>query len=391
MLRNILFQVHWLIGITAGTVLVIVGLSGATIAFEPELLRALNPDVLRVTPQGAALAPGALLEKIQGAMPDKKIATLTLASDPQAAARVMFAADAPGRRGESRYVDPYSGVVLEKPSGEAFFRTVTQIHRYLAADDVGKHIVGASTIGLVILALSGLYLRWPGNIRSWKAWLTFDWSVKGRAFWWHLHSILATWVLLLYLFAALTGLYWSYTWYRDALFAITGAPKPAPAAQGGGQAGKPAKQDEPDAALLAAQFRAADDAWALFRVKVAAYESATVRLPSKPGQPVQVTYLDQDPPHLRAINRMVLDLKSGEAVEHERYADKPPGGKIMSSMYALHTGRFFGIGGVIAMVIASVTLVVSGISGWLLYLDRRRKKAQRQARILARAEPAHGR
>ena len=391
MLRNILFQIHWFIGITAGTVLVIVGLSGATIAFEPELLRALNPAVLRVTPQGAALPPAALLEKLQGALPDKRIASVTLASDPQTPARVAFAAEAPGRRGESRYVDPYSGVVLDKPAGEGFFRTVTQIHRYLAADEVGKHIVGASTIGLVVLALSGLYLRWPANVRNWKAWLTFSWSLQGRAFLWHLHSILATWVLLLYLFAALTGLYWSYNWYRDALFAITGAPKPAPASQGGTPAGKPGVQDEPDAALLAAQFRAAGDAWTLFRAKAGAYESATIRLPSKPGQAIQVTYLDQDPPHLRAINRMVLDLKSGEVLEHERYADKPAGGKIMSSMYALHTGRFFGTAGVIAMVIASVTLVVSGISGWLLYLERRRKKALREARILARTEAAHGR
>lgn len=388
MLRNILFQAHWLIGITAGTVLVVVGLSGAIIAFEPELLRTMNPDVLRVMPQGAALMPEVLLEKVRGAMPDKKIATLTLASDPQAPARVAFAAEAPGRRGENRYVDPYSGEVLEKPSGEDFFRTVTQIHRYLAADEVGKHIVGASTIGLVVLALSGLYLRWPANARNWRAWLTFNWTLKGRAFLWHLHSILATWVLLLYLFAALTGLYWSYTWYRDALFAITGAPKPAPAAQGGAPASKPGKQGQPDPGLHAAQFQAASDAWTLFRAKAGAYESATIRLPSKAGQPVQVTYLDQDPPHLRATNRIVLDLRSGEAVEHERYADKPAGGKIMSSMYALHTGRFFGIGGVIAMVIASVTLVVSGTSGWLLYLERRRKKAQRQARTLARAEPA---
>jgi sulfite reductase (NADPH) flavoprotein alpha-component len=389
MLRNILFQAHWFIGITAGTVLAIVGLTGAILAFEPELLRAINPAVMRVAPQGVPMEPAALLAEVQAAMPDKRIAALMLAADPRDSARVTFAADAPGRRGESRHVDPYAGTVLDKPAGEAFFRTVTQIHRYLAADKVGKHIVGASTVGLAVLALSGLYLRWPANALNWRVWLTFTWSLRGRAFWWHLHSILATWVLLLYLLAALTGLYWSYNWYRDALFSLTGAPRPTQS-QGAGS-GRTGEVQTPDAGRITAQFQAAGRAWELFRSKVGLYETATIRLPVKADQPVQITYLDRNPAHARAINRMVLDLRTGDAIEHERYDDRSAGSKIMSSIYALHTGRIFGVSGVIAMAIASLTLVVSGISGWLMHLDRRRKKARRDARSFARVELGRGR
>lgn len=43
MFKNVLFQLHWLLGITAGTVLAIMGLSGAALSFEDELLRAANP------------------------------------------------------------------------------------------------------------------------------------------------------------------------------------------------------------------------------------------------------------------------------------------------------------------------------------------------------------
>ena len=381
MMRNIWFQLHWLIGITAGTVLIVVGVTGAILSFEPELSRSMNPAVMNVTPQRATLSPDALVGRINAAVPEKRIAALTLASSPQESARVTFAPEPPAKRGESRYVNPYSGELLAKPAGEEFFRFVIQLHRYLAAGDIGKQIVGASTLGVIYLALSGLYLRWPATVFSVRSWLALRWSLKGRNFWWELHSVLGTWVLVVYLFAALTGLYWSYEWYRDAMFAVTGAPKPAQQQAGGGAdkaGGGPSITDAEIAKDLGL-------AWGGFRSQIEHFETATIRMPSKAGKPVQITYLDRDPPHLRAVNRILIDLASGNVVEHERYADKPMGAKIMSSVYALHTGRFFGLPGVVILAIASLAMAISGISGWLLYLDRRRKKARRKERILARA------
>ncbi|HYJ19715.1 MAG TPA: PepSY-associated TM helix domain-containing protein [Burkholderiales bacterium] len=381
MMRNIWFQLHWLIGITAGSVLIVVGVTGAILSFEPELSRAMNPAVMNVTPQRATLSPDALVGRINAAVPEKRIAALTLASSPQESARVTFAPEPPAKRGESRYVNPYSGELLGKPAGEEFFRFVIQLHRYLAAGDIGKHIVGASTLGVVYLALSGLYLRWPATVFSVRSWLALRWSLKGRNFWWELHSVLGTWVLVVYLFAALTGLYWSYEWYRDAMFAVTGAPKPAQQQAGGGADKAGGGPSITDAEIAKDLGRA----WGGFRSQIEHFETATIRMPSKAGKPVQITYLDRDPPHLRAVNRILIDPASGNAVEHERYADKPMGAKIMSSVYALHTGRFFGLPGVVILAIASLAMAISGISGWLLYLDRRRKKARRKERILARA------
>ena len=380
MFKKILFQVHWFIGITAGVVLAVVGLTGGMLAFEQEILRQINSSVMRVAPQaGAALSAAELIGRIQTESPGKRIATLTLFSSPQEAVRVGFAAEPPARRGESRYVNPYTGEILPRLNGEEFFRTVTQIHRYLASGDVGKHIVGASTLGLVIMALSGLYLRWPRKILDWRAWLALNWSQKGRAFLWSLHSVMGTWVMLCYLLAALTGLYWSYDWYRDALFSLTGAPRPAqtPAPA------KPERQGAPTASNAESgveQSRDMNRAWDLFRQEVGGYASATLRLPAKAGQPVQITYLDFDPPHSRAINRIVFDVPSGKIIEHERYQDKPAGGKIMSSIFPLHSGRFFGMPGAVVMMLASLLMPVSAVSGWLLYLDRRRKKNANLAR-----------
>ncbi len=93
---------------------------------------------------------------------------------------------------------------------------------------VGKQLVGASTLLCVMLALSGLYLRWPRRITNWRSWLTFDPALKGRSFLWHLHAVIGTWVLVVFLLMSLTGLYWSYDWYRNGLYAMAGVERPAP-------------------------------------------------------------------------------------------------------------------------------------------------------------------
>ena len=53
-LRNVLFQLHWLLGVSAGVVLALVGVTGAMLSFEDEALAALNPGIITVVPRGPA-------------------------------------------------------------------------------------------------------------------------------------------------------------------------------------------------------------------------------------------------------------------------------------------------------------------------------------------------
>jgi sulfite reductase (NADPH) flavoprotein alpha-component len=368
MLKKILYQAHWLMGITAGIVLAVVGVTGAMLSFEDELLVIMNRGVVTVASSGApALSPPELLRKIENDNAGKRVMAFTVWADPQRAARVTFAADkaAPAARGETQYADPRTGELLGEPPGASFFRQTRQVHRWLAAGDIGKHMVGASTVALILLCLSGLYLRWPRNALNWRAWLVFDVRRKGRGFLYGLHSVLGTWVLVPYLLMGLTGLYWSYDWYRDALFTVTGAPRPS----------SPAKGAEPARRRQAVE-QATDVAavWKAFAAQVGSFQSANFRLPERPGQPLQILYLDNAPPHDRAFNRLMLDPANGSVRQHERYADKKPGAKLMSSMFALHSGSFFGLAGVIALMLASMLMPVFALTGWLLYLERRGRK-----------------
>lgn len=386
MLKKTLFQLHWLFGISAGLVLALMGITGAAYSFQEEILRQLNPETLTVRVQDSGVLPPAeLVSKIEAAE-GKKVSGLWVGTSGDQAARVFFTPPPGERRGPMRYFDPYTGELLGDPVGQKFFGLMLQLHRFLAMGEFGKQITAACTLILIFFCLSGLYLRWPRKAGSWRAWLTLDWSRKGRSFNWELHAVAGTWCLLFYLLAALTGLFWSYEWYREGLNRLL---SDAPA----GQQGKPGERrgegrgegrgrpgmQAPSGPPLVVDY---DAVWKSIRETAGPTLSAyNLRLPPVGGQPAQVFYLLEDAAHPRALNQIVLDPATGKVARSSLYTDKSFKAQLLASIYALHVGEYFGLAGRILVMLASLAMPLFFITGWLLYLDRRRKKrAARAAR-----------
>ncbi|WP_137818198.1 sulfite reductase flavoprotein subunit alpha [Pseudomonas sp. 2FG] len=379
MLKKILFQLHWFFGITAGLVLALMGVTGALYSFEGEIMGALNPDSLRVqVRESGVLAPAELVQKIETAA-GKTVSGLWLETHGDNAARVFFSPPPGERRGPMRYFDPYSGELLDEPTGQQFFGLMLQLHRFLALGEFGKQITAACTLILIFFCLSGLYLRWPRQALNWRAWLCLDWARKGRSFNWDLHSVAGTWCLAFYLLASLTGLYWSYDWYRAGLTRLL-SDAPAGEQRGKGEGrrdgGKPGMQT-PSGPPPVVDYPAL---WSSIQTAAGPQLSAyNLRLPPVAGQPATVFYLLENSPHERALNQLQLDPVSGKIARHQRYAEQPFGGQLLASIYALHVGSYFGLLGRILMMLASLTMPLFAITGWLLYLDRRRKQRQVRA------------
>jgi sulfite reductase (NADPH) flavoprotein alpha-component len=399
LLRNALFQIHWFAGITLGIVLALVGITGAVLSFEHEIQDWLNRDVRTLMASGSPLTAPELLDRIHEQFPDRRIQALQLEpEEPTRAARVTFAPAASenrpqqGRvRGEVRYVDPCTGVVNADPGhrGEAFFRRVMQLHRWLTWGDlgnqeIGKQIVGASTILCLYLALSGLYLRWPARGANWRIWLRPNFKLRGKAFLWNLHAVIGTWVLAFYVLMSLTGLQWSYEWYRKGLYSLAGVPMPS----------RPPGVDRPGPA----QGRFSEPgtppslhrAWEGFLAAThdEHHRTVLITLPRPGADALEIRYLPVDARHERAMNTIAVDLASGEVLKHERYVDKSIGAKLVASIFPLHSGSFFGAPGQLAYLVASALMPLFTVTGWMLYLRRRRAKAAARASATRRLAPA---
>lgn len=225
MFKRVCLQLHWLIGISAGLILAIMGLTGGMYSFSNELIQLLDPQITRVRPTGtAALSPVLLLERVSQHNP--YVSSLSLSDNPEQAARVGFMTPQTGsdiKKFEQQYLNPYTGELLGKPVSEDFFRVVLKLHRNLALEQGGKALTGAATLTLLLLIVSGMYLRWPATKSlNWRSWLYLDCRLSGRDFLSKLHTVLATVAALAYLIFALTSLSWSYEWYRKGLNMLLG-------------------------------------------------------------------------------------------------------------------------------------------------------------------------
>ncbi|WP_034296894.1 sulfite reductase flavoprotein subunit alpha [Herbaspirillum sp. RV1423] len=372
MFKKIWFQVHWFIGITAGTVLMAIGVTGAVLSFREEIIDWINPGVVHVAArQQAVLTPQQIIERLHAAVPDERVANLTLYAEPGASARINFAPPPGVRRGELRYADPYTGALLPPPAGNAFFEFIERFHRWLLLPvDNGKVVAGSLSMCLLVLALSGLYMRWPRRALNWRAWFRLDFGLSGRSFLWNLHSVIGTWALVMYVIFTTTGMYWAFDWFKQGVNALAGQETPMRMAP-------PQKKDKKDKGEKAETPPAPLDltlAWSVFQREAGPYTLVSMRLPEKAAQAIQFTYLPPDAAHERARDRLTILPLSGEVRQNERFADKSRGGRFIGAIYPLHMGTYFGLPGRIVMALAALIMPLFGITGWMLYLDRRRKK-----------------
>ncbi len=382
-MRNALFQIHWFLGITAGLVLAVVGVTGGLMSFERQIMEAISPEIVRVEVRGDRLEPNQILAHLNAQRPNDRVEQLTFWPDAERSALVRFAPPEGQRRGDTVYVNPYNGEQLGKIRGEQFFRTLRSLHRWLlipsqeGAINIGRQITGFCALALVFFSLSGLYLRWPRRPLNWRNWFRIDFSLKGRNFYWALHSVIGTWVIVLYLLMALTGLTWSYSWFKNgASLVLTGE-----ALQERGMEGRGARGSNESASLQPLTV-STNAAWQTFaNDRKNQFRFASINIPKSAKDPVVINYVASSATNDRQRSTMTINADSGNIINHQPYTPAEPLGKrIFQGIYELHTGEWFGTPGVIVNMIASLLMPLFTITGLLLYIDRRKKKhVSRQA------------
>lgn len=350
--RPLFRWLHRWLGLIAGLVLAVVGGTGAIMSFQDDLLRWMNPDVMQVAvPEGKSALPlPELVARIQSQKSSPPIATLRLSGAPGDSAWVGFRARG---KPEGEFVNPYTGDLLGKARGEVFFHVVEDLHRRLLAGNTGKAITGASALIFLAILISGAIVRL--RRAGLKYWLVptnhGSWGARIHS----LHSVLGVWFLLPFLLVTLTGLYWSYGWSRTLWHEATGAPKGKPMAQ-----------------KLAVANHEAPDLQAIAE-RLATLSATRVQIfwPARPDEAMRVIWQDSKSPHGRAFNTLQLEPVTAAVLSEQPFASLPFGTRLVRSMFALHSGEYFGLTGMWIMFLVSLSLPLFFISGLWLYLRRR--------------------
>ncbi|UMY16865.1 PepSY domain-containing protein [Methylobacterium organophilum] len=362
-LRSVLFRLHWALGLTAGLVLALMGITGALLSYEEAIGDLVDADLalVRVEEGRGRLTPEALVARAQAERPGARVEALTLSGDPAEAPRLRFARGRDGARPASLYLDPYDGAVRGEARTEAAFATIRALHRWLLLPGDGRGwgrtLTGFCALSLLVFLGTGLYLRWP-KLHRWRIWLKPSLSRPGRARWWSLHAVLGTWLVPVYAVIALSGLWWSYDWYRTgATLLLTGA-SPAAKAERKRGAGGPLALDKAWAAFMAGPGREA-------RLSV-------IALPGPEAEAIRIRFLtatggqgqkDRDEARFSAETGALLAVQPA--------ADKPLGRQIAENMLEVHRGRFFGAPVALLFCLAALMMPLFAGTGLTLYWLRR--------------------
>ncbi|WP_295992014.1 PepSY-associated TM helix domain-containing protein [uncultured Alistipes sp.] len=383
-MKKIFAKIHLWLSVPLGLVITVVCLSGAVLVFEGEITRALHPELYRVAVPADVrpLRPSQLADRIGGQMPDS-LHLVSLQLSARSDEPCMAAFRETGRRQLS--VDPYTGAVNGWIESPAFFGTVRRLHRWLldpppskGEKSIGKAIVGVSTLALVVILVSGLILWIPRSRKALRNRLKVSCS-DGRRFWHDCHVSLGFYATLLLLVMALTGLTWSFGWYRTAAYALFGGSQQTVAAQENtlrkadsgsrqsrersGERNTGREHDRTQAATEARPFDYAvwDDVLGQLTTHCTAYK--TITLTRTEAQVARQSAM-------RRIDRATFDPRSGRLAEIARYEDTPRQQRLRGWFYALHTGTWGGFWTKIIYFLAALIGASLPLTGYWLWWRR---------------------
>jgi uncharacterized iron-regulated membrane protein len=358
-LRRFLFNLHLYLALIAGIFVLILGITGAIMAFEPEIDHLLHARLSYVTPRAHRLPLADLGAAVEKAFPGERVAGYLLSSAPDISAGVSI------RRGAVS-VNPYTAEILGvRPPGRDFLSYVHQMHLRLNIGnrgDTGKEIVTWAGVVMLVLLVSGVYLWWPVKR------VTISKGATGRRFWFDLHNATGIFSFVFLLLLTFTGLMIGFdesmvpVFYRMTGSEPSKAPQTPPPPPG-------AKPITPDQAMEIAA--AAIPGTFPFQIGI----------PSPKGAyQIRSRFPEDLTPGGRS--RVMVDQYTGKVLFAEGSRTAPAGARMVIVNRAIHTGDIFGIPTKTLMCLAclmAVLQVISGTSMWWRRTRAEKRKAQAAA------------
>ncbi|NDV69850.1 PepSY domain-containing protein [Dysgonomonas sp. 25] len=371
-MRKFFKALHKWLSIPAGLIITITCLTGAILVFQTEMLELAYPSRYFVSEVKDTPIPLAeLIPMVNKQMDGNSVANVRVSADPERTYTMQQAA------GEKLMVavDPYTGEITDTyPFRGGFFHEVMKIHRWLmdGSRTVGKYAVGVTTLLLVFIIVSGAVIWFPRNRKQWKKAFTIKFKGGGRRLFYDLHRVLGVYVSIIILLCALTGLMWSFEWYRNGVFKLFGAEQSESrggshgqqAQQGGGQGrgnrgGQENKKEELDILHWDAVVAAIKEKNPTFEYIRIADKSASVHL--------------KDAVNSRATDTYNFNPQTGEITKITYYSQISKSTRIFHWAYVLHVGNYWGMFSKIFTFIAALIGASLPVTGYYIFYVKRKK------------------
>ena len=386
-MKKALRKIHLWLSVPTGIIITLVCFSGAMLVFEKEITEAIKPELYFVKEaKGEPIPMQQLMEKVEETLPDSvSISGVTVFADSTRTYQVSLSKP----RRASIYVNQYTGEVTGRSERLPFFNTMFHLHRWLlgSSTGVGKLLTGICTLVLVFILITGILMWLTNRNKPLKASLAIHVTKGWGRFWHDLHVAGGIYTTIFLLAMALTGLTWSFSWYRTgfyACFGVESSEKGGAHGEGGNSHGEgrgsrgegrythgdgrnnhEGKRGEGRGFHRRSPYRHWEDVLNEVALKNPGYQQITLK-------PEVAEVVPEGRLSMRAADKYSYDRRSGEITDVQLYSAGKKDTKVRSGVYMVHTGSWGGFITRILNFLAAFIGATLPLTGYWLWFRRKR-------------------
>lgn len=385
MIRKIARKLHLWLSIPFGIIITIICLSGAILVFEKDINELIYKDRYFVKDtRNAPLPIIDIVDKVNKQLTNQTVTSIQILS--QADRNYIVGLSGEGRM--TAYVNPYTGDLMHiEKRGDGFFGKVMQLHRWLldSTRKVGKPVVGYTTILFVVILITGMFIWWPKNKKQLKNRSQVTAKYGLRRFWADMHISVGMYVFIGLLVLSLTGLTYSFSWYKNGFYSLLGVETSNSGhSNTNSKSNKKENGDKPKEENKTAK---GENKSKQKELDLAKWQVVYEQL--KKENPTYKTIAIQDGTasvtqtytfgNMRASDKYKFDNNTGAIISQELYKDQPRDTKVRGWVYSLHVG---GWGGMFSKILTCLVALIGAslpLTGYYIYiikLKNKRKKKQ---------------
>ncbi|EIC29083.1 PepSY-associated TM helix domain-containing protein [Methylomicrobium album] len=378
--RKIWLKVHLYLGLLAGAVFVLTGLTGSLLAFEVPLDELLNTKLMTVPvdkENKSYLPLDALVASGLKALPaNGKAISLGFPRHSGLAFELWFQQPSPNTdRLESHqiFINPYTGGITGQRLKVDFERgwrgplmdVVLRLHYSLAVGSVGMTLMGFIGLALLFSMLTGLILWWPGQGKFRKA-LMIKSNASPERLNFDLHKTFGFYSSAVLLLLILSGVYLIFPDYGRGLISVfSPVIEPYPIYRSVVPTGAKIPIDLAQVTRITdARFPDGEYRWIGFPK-----DDQGVYQVGKPA----IDEINQRSPY----RRLWIDQYSGEIIHERERGSRTAGDIFVEWLYPLHSGEAFGFTGQFIIFISGLVPLVLYVTGVIRWLQKRKAVAKK--------------
>lgn len=370
--KHLMGLLHLWLGLLSSIVIFVLCLSGSIYAFKNQIIDLYNHDKIFVsTSNQPKLNPDEVAKIFSNE--GKQVTALAM----PVGNRSWMVSYNEGLANASTFINPYTGEKLGSADAglNSFFEVILDLHRNLMLGNVGRQIGGVSVLMFLVLLISGFVLWLPRKLKYLKQGLTVKLKSKFFRLNHDLHNVLGFYSIPLLFFIAVTGIYVTYPWVKNAVIISLGGESI--------QNTLANKEDDTFANLMGDMMDRQQEKKEQ-AVKVISlndllktadqhlnYEGNTViELPNEENPRYTVRKVNAQHWYSLQLPDEITFDKAGEFKTKEIFLDKPLDKQFTSLAKPLHTGEIMGLPSIILYFIVTMIGCMLPVTGFIIWWHR---------------------